>query len=327
MIEIDVLIAKVLVLLLLMIPGFLLSKIGFIPEKFGKGLANIILYIAQPALMIVAYNCDFDMDILIRAGFVFLFSILAHTLYTVVALLVYRRAPETVKSVLQFAMIFTNAGYMGIPLIESLFAETDPNVGIYASIYCLVFNIFCWSVGSYVYSHDKKYISPRKAFLNPVVVASAVGLLLFFTPLNRWLDGNVGGEASVLLASIVKDTMVALKSLIAPLSMFLIGMRLAEIKWKGILKDRYLYPYIALRMLILPALTFCLVKLFALVGVYNDATAATVLLLSAAAPAATATGMFAELFDGNSVYAGKLVAVSTLLSIVTMPVVALLLLI
>ena len=319
MISIEVLVSKVLMLLFLVVPGFILAKCGLAPEKLGKGLASIILYVAQPALIIMAYDCDFSTDILIRAGFVLLFSVLAHIMYTVLAFVVYRKSPATVKRVLQFATIFTNAGYMGIPLLEALYRDMDPNVGIYASIYVIVFNFFCWSVGCYIYSGDKKYMSPKKIFLNPAVIATVFGLLLFFTPLNRWLNGEM------LIAGVVRDILVALKGPVAPLSMLLIGLRLAEVDFRTAFRDCYLYPYIALRMLILPAMTFGMVKLFAIFGIYDDLTATTVLLLSAAAPAATATGMFAEMFDDNAVYAGKLVAVTTVLSVVTMPLVALLL--
>lgn len=319
MISIPLLFSKVLMLLLLLVPGFLLAKCGLSNEKLGKGLANIILYVAQPALIILAYNCDFSTEILVRALFVLLFSVLAHGLATAAAFIFYRRAPEKTKKVLQFATIFTNAGYMGIPLIEALYSEMDPNVGIYASIYIIVFNIFCWSVGAYIYSGEKRYVSPKKMFLNPALIATAFGLLLFFTPLNQWLMSDS------LASGIVYDIMKALKDLVAPLSMILIGLRLAEIDWRGVLKDRYMYLCYAVRMLLLPVLTWGIVKLFAVFGIYNDMTAMTVMLLSVSAPVATATSMFAEKFDGDAVYSGKIVSVSTILSVLTMPLVALLL--
>ncbi len=318
MISIQVLFSQVLTLMLMMIPGFLMAKCKLTTERFGKGIANLILYVAQPALIIAAYNCDFSLEILYRALFVFLFAIFAHILFTVVAILSYKKSPEGVRRVLRFAMVFTNAGYMGIPLLEALYREIDPNVGIYASIYVIVFNIFCWSVGSYLYSDDKKYMSPKKMFLNPAVIATVFGLILFFTPANRWLSGGS------LPANIVYDIMMSLKNMVAPLSMLIIGMRLAEMNWKGAFRDKDMYPYLVVRMLILPAVLWGILRVFMIFGVC-DQIAMTVILLSAAAPAATATVMFAELFDGDAVYAGKIVSISSILSIATMPLVALLL--
>ena len=107
--------------------------------------------------------------------------------------------------------------------------------------------------------------------------------------------------------------------------MVLIGLRLAEIDFRGILRDKQMYWYLVLRLLISPALIWGVMRLCTLVGLLNDGVVMTVILLSAATPAATATTMFAEKYDGDSVYASKLVSVSTILSLVTMPTVALLL--
>lgn len=319
MISISVLFSKVLMLLLLMIPGFLMAKCHLATEKMGKGIANLILYVAQPALIIMAYNCDFNAQILYRALFVLIFAIFAHLLFIVVAMVAYRKFPDGVRQVLQYATVFTNAGYMGIPLLEALYRDIDPNVGIYASIYIIVFNLFCWSVGCYIYSGDKRYISPKKMLLNPAVISTIFGLLLFFTPLNRFLSGDT------LAAEVIYDIMMALKNMVAPLSMMLIGLRLAEMKWKGAFRDCGMYWCFFLRMLLLPAIVWGVLRLLSLLGIYSDMTAMTVLLLSSAAPVATATSMFAELFDGDAVYAGKIVSVSTILSVATMPLLALLL--
>ncbi len=318
MISISVLATNLVVFLLLMVPGILLKRFGMVPEGLGKGLSSVVLYAAQPALIILAYNCDFDPDILVRAGFVLLFSVLAHVIATAVAMFSYKRAPEKVKKVLQFATVFTNAGYMGIPLLEALYRDTVGNIGIYASIYVMVFNIFCWSVGCFIYSGDKRYMRPKKILLNPAIISTLFGLLLFFTPLNRWLSGDS------FSATVVYSVLTTLKGTVAPLSMFIIGLGLAEIRPKELLRERRMYLCFLLRMLLLPALIFFIMRLVSLWG-YDDMVTRTVVLLSSAAPIATTTGMFAEIFDGDRAYAGKVVAASTVLSLATMPLVALLL--
>ena len=105
----------------------------------------------------------------------------------------------------------------------------------------------------------------------------------------------------------------------------LIGLRLAEVDLRGAFRDRQLYVYLVLRLLISPALVWGVIRLCMLAGIMTDEVVMVVILLSAATPAATATFMFAEKFDGDSVYASKLVSISTLLSLATMPAVALLL--
>ncbi|MBQ7377259.1 MAG: AEC family transporter [Clostridia bacterium] len=324
MIDISILFAKVSLLLLMIVPGFLLAKARLAPDGLGKGLSNLILYAAQPALIIKGYIREFDMEVFKRALLVLLFSLITHLIFTAIAFLTYRRGrPENQLRVLRYATVFTNAGYMGIPLICAIF---NAEYAIYASIYVMVFNIFCWSLGCFIYTKDRRYMSPRKMFLNPASISTYVGLILFLTPLNRLLAPLPATYGFIdVLKSVPYDLIDGLQALVAPLAMILIGLRLAELDWKRAFKDLHLYIYLFVRMILSPAIVWAVTKLLMLIPVFDDPVVMTVILLSAATPAATATSMFAEKFDGDSVYAGKLVSVSTLISLGTMPLVALLL--
>ena len=323
MIDISILFSKVVLLLLMIIPGFLMAKCKLSTPGLCKGLANLILYAAQPALIIKGYVRDFDAEVLSRALTVLMFSLITHFVFIGLAFGVFRGGDEARRRVLRFATVFTNAGYMGIPLICAIF---DDEYAIYASIYVIVFNLFCWSLGAYLYTDEKKYISLRKMFFNPASIATYVGLLFFLTPLNRLITPVEGSSAFLdVLRAIPYDLIDGLQATVAPLSMLLIGLRLAEIDFRGVFRDKPMYVYLVLRLLISPALIWGVMKVCMLLGILNDGVVMTVILLSAATPAATATTMFAEKYDGDSVYASKLVSVSTILSIATMPAVALLL--
>lgn len=323
MIDISILLSKVILLLLMIVPGFLLAKLKLSTPGLGKGVANIILYAAQPALIIKGYIREFDGDVLSRALTVLLFALITHLVFILLAFVVFRDGEIARRRVLRFATVFTNAGYMGIPLICAIF---DDEYAIYASIYVIVFNIFCWSLGAFIYTDERKFISFSKMFLNPASVATYVGLLFFLTPLNRLIAPLGDSTAMVdVIRAIPYDLIDGLQAMVAPLSMLLIGLRLAEIDFHGILRDCSMYVYLVLRLLISPALVWGIMKLCMVLGILNDGVVMTVILLSASTPAATATTMFAEKYDGDSVYASKLVSVSTILSIATMPTVALLL--
>ena len=323
MIDISILFSKVVLLLLMIVPGFLMAKMNLSTNGLCKGLANIILYAAQPALIIKGYIREYDPSVMGRALQVLIYALITHLVFIALAFLLFRNGDIARRRVLRFATVFTNAGYMGIPLICAIFGD---EYAIYASIYVIVFNVFCWSLGAYIYSDDKKYISFRKMFFNPASIATYVGLLFFITPLNRLVAplGESHAMADILRA-IPYDLIDGLQVTVAPLSMLLIGLRLAEINFKGIFKDKQMYFYLALRLLISPVLIWGILRLCMLVGILNDGVVMTVILLSAATPAATATTMFAEKHDGDSVYASQLVSISTILSLITMPTVALLL--
>lgn len=309
MIDISTLFSSVFLLLLMVIPGILMSKFGLSNKLFGKGISNLILYVTQPALIIHAYIRDFDKEVFIRAGIVLLLSVVSHLIATLIAFNIYKKYPDDIKRVLRFATIFTNAGYMGIPLITSILND---EAAIYASIYVIVFNVFVWTVGCYIYTDQKKYISIKKALLNPAVISTLIGLLIFILPINAYIPDVING------------VLVSLKDMVAPLSMLLIGLQLSSVKVKELFSDLAMYKYLILRMLLIPFAIFAVLKVVSLCG-YSDPTVMTVILVCSATPAATATSMFAEIFDGNSAYSSKIVSLSTICSLVTMPVVAMLL--
>ena len=167
-----------------------------------------------------------------------------------------------------------------------------------------------------MYAEDRSYISPRKMFINAATVPTAIGIIVFVTDFYSFLPEFAG--------NFIYEALEMLKNTVAPMSMMIIGMRLADVKLKGIFSDRYLYQALFLRLLFLPVIVFgmlCVCKLF---GFY-DLTAFTVVLICASAPVASITGMYAEKFGSDTACASKLVSVSTVLSLATMPVMALLL--
>lgn len=322
MIDISVLIPNVIILVLLIVPGYLIAKFRLAGEGFGKGLSNLVLYIAQPALFIAGYvTVDATREVALRMVATFILACLFHLLFYAVGSLVFRRAPEAQKKVLIFSSVFTNAGYMGLPLLEALFFDTCPEITIYGTVYCLAFNVMGWSLGAYIYTKDKRYISLKKIILNPATISCLVGIVFFVFSAFPVLRDGVVVPLFRTPGSIVYSLMNSLKALVAPLSMFVTGLRFAQLKLKPLLKDGKLYTNFVLTLLVLPAVVFGIMKLLSVLGIYHDELTTTVLLMSAAAPAAAMTCMFAEKFDGDGVYASVVVSITSILCVVTMPLV------
>ena len=322
MIDISVLIPNVAILVLLIIPGFLLAKFSLAGEGFGKGLSNLVLYIAQPALFIAGYVAvDATREIVFRMVMIFLFACLIHLLFFAAGRLFFKNSPEGKKQVLIFSTVFTNAGYMGIPLLEALFSRTHPEIAVYGSVYILAFNIMAWSLGAYIYTGDKSYISVKKIVFNPATISCFIGIVFFAFSAVPTVRDAVVVPLFRDSHSIVYSLMNMLKALVAPLSMMVIGLRMAQLKLRPVIKDAKLYINFALNLLALPALIFGIMKLLSLCGIYHDALTTSVLLMSASAPAAANTCMFAEKFDGDAVYASIIVSITSVLCVVTMPLV------
>ena len=137
--------------------------------------------------------------------------------------------------------------------------------------------------------------------------------MLFLLPINQHVP------------QVVTNALSMFSNVVAPISMMLIGMLLADVKLKTAFADRYLWEALAVRLLVFPALIWVIVWLVSLTGLYNSEIATAVTLICAATPSAAATGMFATKFGCDTQTASKFVSISTIFSVLTMPIVALLL--
>lgn len=322
MVKVSLLFISVLTLFCFMIPGFILRKTKLADNGFAKALSIITLYVAQVALIIHGFLVEFNVAVLKGICLVFIFSFLAHIIFYFAAKCMFRRAEDRLKKVLRFGVIFSNAGYMGIPVISDVFGS---DYVIYATVYIVSFNIFAYSLGRLIYTNDKKYISVKKIFINPAVVPIGIGLVIFLTGGGGWFqshlsDSGILGEG----LSLIYNILTVLKNMVAPASMMVIGAKLADINFKGIFKDKYLYPFILIRLFLFPAIMWAIMRICLVFGII-DSTSMAIVLILASTPAAALTSMFAELYDCDAVYAGKLVAITTVLSVASMPIVALLL--
>ncbi|MBQ7389695.1 MAG: AEC family transporter [Clostridia bacterium] len=328
------LVINVAILFIMMVPGVIMKKCKLCTDVFGKGISNLVLYIAQTCLIVYAYlSCDASFsDIWLGCLMTFFLSFLAHIIFTAVAIPVFRKAPDGACRMLRFATIFSNAAFMDIPLIQAIIP--DPTAAIYASIYNITFNLFLWTLGVKLCTdglehmrndedcdcHEQlsgaKAVSIKKVIFHPVTLASVIGLLLLILGVNN-------ATLSSAHLGIISDSLLMLKNLVAPLSMVVIGLRLAELDLHGFFKDVYMYVFLILRHLALPIATVGVMELLSLFLPISD-TVELVIAIMVSAPAATSATMFAEKYDCDAPYVSRLVTVSTILCIATMPLIVML---
>ena len=328
--EITALVFQVAIFFIMMIPGIILKKCHLVHESFGKGISNLVLYVAQPVLVFCAYITDFNVEILKNSLYVLVISILMHSVFAVVAVFAFKRAEDGAGRILRAATVFSNAAFMGIPLIDFIF---EGKATIYATVYNITFNLFLWSLGVYFCTANRDmdkdgdidsrkesltnvFSSLGKAFVHPVTIAAALGIVAFVCRFNEFLDSPFLSENK----NLIWEALTNVKNLVVPLSMVVIGIRIADINFKGFFKDLYMYVFIFLRHFGLPFVTILIVALVKAIGIDLGEMVPLVLIIMAATPAASSTTMFAEKFDCDAAYASKLVTFSTIISIATMPV-------
>ena len=321
----SVLFVSVCTLFCFMIPGFILRKTKLAGEDLAKNLSVFVLYVAQVAMLLQGFILEFDAQVFRGICWVFFWALVSHSLFYILSRQLFKKAPDKMRRVLQFGVVFSNAGYMGIPVISDVFGA---EYAIYATVYIVWFNVFAFSLGRLIYTNDKKYISVKEIIVNPAVIPILIGLIIYLSGAGGWLQNRLAPANTDILSQIIQivyNVLTVLKNTVAPVSMMVIGARLADISFQGIFKDKYMYPFVLIRLFLFPALMWGIMKLFMVLGVFTDMVAMSVVLILASTPAAAITTMFAELYDGDSPYAGKLVALSTLCSLFSMPIVALLL--
>ncbi len=290
---------NVLVMLFLMLVGFVLTKKGILTDAGIKQITELVLRVAVPCLVINSYQREFDTAMAKNLGIAILFCLAIHILYIVVAGVVFRKRPDKRDRINKFSIIYSNCGFMALPLIDSLYGSDGV---FYAVAYVTVFNVLYWTQGIYLYTNDIKQLSLKKAILNPGVLGVAIGLPLFF--------------AQITLPAPIGKTIGFLASLNTPLPMIILGTYLVNLDIKKTLKNGSLWAVTLLRLLLLPLITVLIIGLFDF-----DATMSMPLVLACACPVAAVATLFAVRYDLDSEYSSQAVSFTTLLSVITIPIV------
>lgn len=288
--------SNVLTLFLLMGVGVACAKTKLLSDGAVKALANLVLYIATPCVIIKSCIREFDPAML--WGFLTVVAVAAatHAALILLARVVFRDSDESRRRVLRCATVFSNAGYMAIPLQQAILGE----VGVfYCAAYIIVFNLFLWTYGLTEMSGETR-LSVKKILLNPGIIGVAVGLTLFVLPIP--------------VPTLIADGIGHLASLNTPVPMLIVGYYLAQTNLLSALKDARGWLCMALRLVAAPLLAL---GALLLCGVRGDLLTACMICI--ATPVATSCTMFATRFDRNPRLSVNLVSLSTLLSIATLP--------
>lgn len=163
---------KVLLLFLLMGVGFLAAKTRMISHRTAEEITDFVFMIVTPCVIISAFQADRGAISLWTLGKLFLFALAIHIIGIVISRFLYRRQPEDQKRVLQFGCIYSNSGFMGIPLVQAVLGDEGV---IYASAYLAVFNLLVWTHGVTLMGNDGERISWKKALLTPALSAWRLG--------------------------------------------------------------------------------------------------------------------------------------------------------
>lgn len=295
------------IMALIAVVGFSVTKIF----KFGKTeqqfFSKILLYVVNPCVIFNIFNVEYSSDRLKELSVAFLLSWVAHIALTVIAVIFCRSKKPEVKDLDyldRIAVVFTNSGFIGIPLINGVFGQAG---AFYLMGYLAVFNIYLWTFGYYMVTRK---MQPLKIITNPNIIAVVAGIIIFCIP----------GQLPDIIASPVRH----ISDTNAAVSMLLLGMLFATFtKPKGSVKEFVL----RIAKTTLVRLVFSAVVMFfiawAAISLFstmeNIRLISYVVFIAALCPVGMSVSSLAVVFNRDESYSSMLVAVSSAMCILTLP--------
>ena len=275
--------------------GFLVRKLNVVSQDGQKSLTNLVVDVILPCNILCAFLSSDTNSILTDGIWVLGFSTVFHFFCLGYGRLFFRKPPVGERNCLRFATVSSNAGFLGNPVAEGLYGLEGLAL---ANFYLIPMRILMWSSGIAIFSgsHDWKS-TVKKVLTHPCIIAVELGIL--------------GLLLHVQLPVLIQKPITYLSSCNTATSMLVIGMILARLDLKQFL-DKTVLLFSVHRLVILPTLVLLTCSLLPV-----STTARNVCVILAAMPVAANASILADKYDQDSLYATKLVIVSTILSIPT----------
>ncbi len=289
---------SVLIMGFLIAVGLFLSKKGIITAEVEKAFTYMLMNIAIPALVINAFNIEYSSEKLklgIRVtaiGFLFTLAILIANI-----LILSRLKNIEKKKILKYTGVLTNAGFMGFPVVYQIYGNEGT---FFASMFYIAVMLFMWTYGMSIFYDRIGKDEVKQMLFNPNMISVYIGIFIFINS----IDIPVLGERIINTVG----------GITTPLAMFIIGARIGKVNIADVFKDGLVYLGTFLRLILFPAIMIVVLKLLEL-----DPVIEGVCLVYSALPPPAITVVIASRFDGDVDFASKIVVVSHIASLVTIP--------
>ena len=295
-------------LLMTAVPGYIFIKAKMVPENCIVSLSKVLLYVCSPCLSIYGFtSIEYSSETLLNIG---VFTLLCLLIFAIMIggafLFLFRRYKNPVFRIMTIAAAFSNATFFGIPIIEAIMGDAAPALIVYANIFSLVLNVVAWTVGVAIILQNPKYMSAKKAFLNPAMIGTLVALVIFIF--------------SIPIPAQILSMITTTGKMASPLSMLILGMRLATVEWRSVFSNFRLYISVGVNQLIMPLVALCIALILPL-----STDVKTAFFIICSCPIASNVLNFSELVGEGQKQAASLVLLGTILSVVTLPIMMLLL--
>ena len=300
---------NVLLMLLYLLPGFFMCKVKKIKPDHLSSVSVILLYICGFGLYVNALSyLDPSPELFAKMGLFLLIALAGETALMLLILLVLGREKrkEFALRMLSIATVMGNVGFFGMPVVRALFPDA-PEAAVYSSMFNAALNILAWTVGVFTLTGEKKHISLKAALVNPSMLAVFTGIILCLLRAKNWIP------------DILRTGFSSVGAMSTPLCMIILGVRLAAMDFKTLLTTRLAWLISAGKLIVFPLFCYLLVLPLPLDPVFKGSV-----VILAGTPCASILLNLVEIHHNGQELAANCALLSTILSILTIPLLSLL---
>lgn len=299
--DIQVILMQMIQLFLVIALGYFLFKVKIFDESLNKKLTTFLLSVTTPAMIVSSVLSTTVSQGLEDIIFVFIVGFAIYLIMPILGYVIVKimKVPLPQQGLYIFMTVFSNIGFMGFPVMKAIFGN---EAVFFTAIFNMIFNLFVFSAGVMImnYGTGQNVKLDPKNLLSPGVIASLVALLIYFTKLT--------------VPDIVSTTITMIGDITTPMAMLLIGSTLATIPLKEVFSELRIYPYTIIKQIVVPIIAYPILNLF-----ISDPLILGVTLIMISMPVANSAVLFATEYEGDVSLAAKTVFMTTLLSVVTIP--------
>ena len=289
-----VLIRQVIIMFILMAIGYVAFKKELISDQGTKDIGKILLNIVLPVVVISNFWIEKTPEKVNDLIYSVIICILCMVTAIIVSVILFHKNDR----IGEFAAAFSNAGFIGIPLVTATFGS---NSVFYISMLIVLISLLQWTYGVYTITDDKSVINIKKVITNPVLISVLIGIVLF--------------TLEIPMPKMVSSIFTSISGLNTPLAMFSCGVYLAKSNLLSMLKKKNVYMVSAVRLLLIPFITMLLLKVLP----FGNEEMKLAILCAAACPVGSNVSIFAQQYDRDYTKAVEYVCVSTILCLITLP--------
>lgn len=286
-----------MMMFLLVVIGYIIRKKGIVGGEGRKNMVDLCLYITLPFNIVNAFLGKWDWSMLFSSGLILLLSIGYNVVSILISAFLFKKEEDKQQKTLRYGTIVSNGSFLGNPVLEGVYGTTGL---FYASLFMLPVRVVVWTVGVSVFLKGHKENALKKVLTHPCIVAMYVGAFIMFT--------------GITLPSFLQNTISGISSSNTPLSMMLVGMMLAEINPKGLINKTMVF-YTFIRLIGISAIIFAITAFLPIDPMLRGIT-----VIMAGMPAPITTALLASKYGGDEKCATGMIFLSTIASLVTLPI-------